>query len=67
MWWITQTWELGTHDDIFESWDQALVGQLFYGSLLQIIPGGLLGSLTLAVRRSGSHPHGGTNASDARS
>ena len=52
LWWITHTWGLGTHYDMFDSWDQALLGQLFYGSLLQIIPGGLLGSLTLAIRRS---------------
>ena len=54
LWWITQTWGLGTHYDIFDSWDQALVAQLFYGSLLQIIPGGILGSLTLAIRRAGT-------------
>ena len=52
LWWITHSWGLGTHYDMFDSWDQALLGQLFYGSLLQIIPGGLLGSLTLAIRRS---------------
>ena len=51
LWWITKTWELGTHYDIFASWDQALVGQLVYGSLLQIVSGGLLGSLTLAIKR----------------
>ena len=51
LWWITKTWGLGTHYDIFDSWDQALVGQLVYGSLVQIIPGGVLGSLTLAIRR----------------
>ena len=54
LWWITKTWGLGTHYDIFDSWDQALVGQLFYGSLLQIIPGGMLGSLTLTIRRAGT-------------
>ena len=52
LWWITKTWELGTHYDIFDSWGQAFVGQFFYGSLLQIIPGGILGSLTLAIGRS---------------
>ncbi len=51
LWWITKTWGLGTHYDIFGSWGQALVGQLVYGSLVQIIPGGLLGSLTLAIKR----------------
>ncbi len=49
--WITKTWGLGTHYDIFDSWDQALIGQIVYGSLVQIIPGSLLGSLTLAIRR----------------
>jgi len=49
LWWITQTWELGTHYDIFDNWVQALVGQLVYGSLVQIIPGFILGSLTLAI------------------
>ncbi|MEE2709958.1 MAG: hypothetical protein VYA69_10215 [Gemmatimonadota bacterium] len=51
LWWITKTWGLGTHYDIFDNWSQALVGQLVYGSLVQIIPGGLLGSLTLAIKR----------------
>ena len=51
LWWITKTWELGTHYDIFDNWGQALVGQLVYGSLVQIIPGVLLGSLILAIKR----------------
>jgi len=51
LWWITKRWELGTHYDIFDNWGQALVGQLLYGSLVQIIPGFLLGSLTLAIMR----------------
>ncbi len=58
LWWVTKTWELGTHYDIFDSWDQALVGQLVYGSLVQIIPGVLLGSLTLAIRRRRVRPAG---------
>ena len=59
LWWITKTWGLGTHYDIFDSWDQALVGQLVYGSLVQIIPGGLLGSLTLAIKRHRAPPRDG--------
>ncbi len=51
LWWITKTWELGTHYDVFDNWGQALVGQLVIGPLVQIIPGGLLGSLTLAIKR----------------
>ena len=60
LWWITKTWGLGTHYDIFDSWDQALVGQLFYGSLLQMIPGFLLGSLTLSIKRSRGRTLAGT-------
>lgn len=51
VWWVTKKWELGTHYDIFDNWSQALVGQLVYGSLVQIIPGVLLGSLTLYIIR----------------
>jgi len=51
LWWITKTWELGTHYDIFDNWGQALIGQLFYGSLVQIIPGFILGSITLLIIR----------------
>ncbi len=58
LWWVTKTWELGTHYDIFDSWEQALVGQLVYGSLVQIIPGVLLGSLTLSLRRRRARPDG---------
>ena len=52
LWWIDTTWGIVTHYDIFDSWGQAFMGQFFYGSLLQIIPGGILGSLTLAIRRA---------------
>ena len=51
LWWITKTYELGTHYDIFDNWSQALIGQLFYGSLVQIIPGFLLGSLALFIMK----------------
>ena len=51
LWWITKTWELGTHYDIFDDWVQALVGQLFWGSLVQIVPGAIVGAVTLAVVR----------------
>ena len=52
LWWITKTWELGTHYDIFDNWTQALVGQLFYGSLVQIIPGFMVGSIVLFIMKS---------------
>ena len=64
LWWVTKTWELGTHYDIFDSWDQALVGQLVYGSLVQVIPGGLLGSLTLVIKRHRSRSRDGIPSSE---
>jgi hypothetical protein len=54
LWWIDTTWEIGTHYNIFTSWGQALVGQLFYGSFVQIIPGFIMGSLVLIIMRSRS-------------
>jgi len=59
VWWVTKKWELGTHYDIFDNWGQALVGQLVYGSLVQIIPGVLVGSLTLSIRRRRARSSGG--------
>ncbi|MDN3650905.1 hypothetical protein QWZ13_18510 [Reinekea marina] len=51
LWWITNKWEIGTHYDIFDTWTQALIGQLFYGSLIQVVPGFIVGSITIAVLR----------------
>ena len=57
LWWVlndrlkTKTWELGTHYDVFENWGQAAVGQLVFGPFVQIIPGALLGFLTLGLKR----------------
>jgi hypothetical protein len=51
LWWITKTYNLGSHYDIFDNWTQALVGQLFYGSLVQTIPGFLVGAITIAIMK----------------
>ncbi|MCW8880488.1 MAG: hypothetical protein OQK51_25795 [Kangiellaceae bacterium] len=51
LWWITKTWNLGTHYDIFDNWSQALIGQLFYGALVQIIPGFIVAALLLSINR----------------
>lgn len=50
LWWITKTYGLGTHYDVFDSWGSALVAQ-FFGALIQIVPGSLLGVMTLALKR----------------
>jgi len=50
LWWIDTKWEIGTHYGLyFDNWLQALLNHLVYGSLVQIIPGFFLGSITLAI------------------
>jgi hypothetical protein len=51
LWWMTKTYHLGTHYDVFDSWGQALVGQFIFGTLSQLVAGGILGSIVLAIRR----------------
>lgn len=52
LWWIDNRWEIGTHYSLhFDNFAQAFFQQVVYGSLIQIIPGFLLGSLTLAIMR----------------
>lgn len=50
LWWITNTWGLGTHYDFTDSFGQALLAQSF-GALTQIVPGTILGWATLALKR----------------
>lgn len=50
LWWIDTQLALGTHYGLyFDTFPQALFNQVVYGSLIQIIPGFLLGSITLAI------------------
>ena len=51
LWWVTDKWGLGTHYDFADTWGQALLGQFVFGPLTQIIPGTLVGFLTLAIKR----------------
>lgn len=49
-WWIDTNWELGTHYGLyFDSFAQVLLNQVVYGTLIQIIPGFLLGSITFTI------------------
>ena len=51
-WWVDKRWEIGTHyGDYFDTWTQTLLNQGIYGALVQIIPGFLLGALTLGIMR----------------
>ena len=52
VWWIDTKWAIGTHYGLyFDTWVQALLNHVVYGALIQIIPGFLLGSMTLALMR----------------
>ena len=51
-WWIDKKWEIGTHYGLFfDAWEQALLNQVVYGAIIQIIPGFVLGAITLAIMR----------------
>ena len=52
VWWVDTKWAIGTHYGLyFDTWVQALLNHVVYGALVQIIPGFLLGSVTLAFMR----------------
>ena len=52
-WWVDRTWEIGTHYGLyFDNWPQVLLNQGIYGALVQIIPGFLVGAVTIAIMRS---------------
>ena len=52
LWWIDTRWEIGTHySHYFDNFAQATFQQVVYGSLTQIIPGFLLGSITIIIMR----------------
>ncbi len=51
-WWVDTRWEIGTHYGLyFDHWTQTLLNHGIYGALVQIIPGFLLGSTTIAIMR----------------
>jgi hypothetical protein len=48
-WWIDTNWEIGTHYGLyFNNFGQALLNHIGYGSLVQIIPGFMFGSITIS-------------------
>ena len=50
LWWIDTRWKIGTHySHYFDNFEQATFQQVVYGSLTQIIPGFLLGSITIII------------------
>jgi hypothetical protein len=52
LWWIDTKWEIGTHYSLyFESFAQAAFQQMVYGSFTQLIPGFIIGIITIAIMR----------------
>ncbi len=52
LWWIDTKWEIGTHYGLYyDSFGDALLNHLIYGSLVQLIPAFLLGTITIAIMR----------------
>ena len=52
IWWIDKNWELNTHYGLFyNTFSEVLWNQVVYGSLVQGIPGFLIGALTVGIIR----------------
>ncbi|MCQ0112559.1 hypothetical protein SAMN04487906_2159 [Zhouia amylolytica] len=49
-WWVDSHWGIGTHyGQYFSNFGQALLNHIVYGSFIQIIPGYLVGVITIIV------------------
>ena len=52
LWWVDTKWEIGTHYGLYyDNFGQALLNHVIYGSLVQLVPGFLLGTLTITMMR----------------
>jgi len=52
LWWIDTRWDIGTHYSLyFDNFAQATFQQVVYGSLIQLIPGFLIGAITIIIMR----------------
>jgi len=52
LWWIDTKWNIGTHYSLyFDNFGQAAFQQMVYGSLIQLIPGFLIGAITIIIMR----------------
>ena len=52
LWWIDTKWEIGTHYGLyFDNFAQATFQQVVYGSLIQLIPGFIIGVITIIIMR----------------
>lgn len=52
LWWVDTKWEIGTHYGLYyDNFGQALLNHVIYGSLVQLVPGFLLGIVTITIMR----------------
>jgi len=52
LWWVDTKWEIGTHYGLYyDSFGDALLNHVIYGSLVQLIPAFFLGTITIAIMR----------------
>jgi len=52
LWWVDTKWEIGTHYGLYyDNFGQALLNHVIYGALVQLVPGFLLGTLTITIMR----------------
>jgi hypothetical protein len=51
LWWVTKTFGLGTHYDVFDGWIQVLGAQWVIGVALQVICGGITGFIALYLKK----------------
>lgn len=53
LWWVDTKWKIGTHYSLyFDNFTQATFQQVIYGSLIQLIPGFLMGTITITIMRN---------------
>jgi hypothetical protein len=50
LWWVTKTYGLGTHYDVFSGWGHVIYAQFLVGVTQQVITGGIVGIITAALK-----------------
>jgi hypothetical protein len=56
LWWVARSFDLGTHYDMYRDFRQALLFQFGVSALVQILAGGVVGSLALVLLRFCGRP-----------
>ena len=51
LWWITNTYGLGTHYDVFSGWSHVLYAQFIFGVPQQVVTGGIVAVIAVFLKR----------------